>query len=465
MSDILRVHIPERRSASWALISWLAFGVIGPVVLLAAALAGCCLLAFSSEGPPNSAESPLLPTATFVLAALVAAWIYRRWFGSQKVYAVGEKTSFEQASPGFNALRARHFPGPFPNGWYQLLSSEQLVAGAAPLPVTALGQELVAFRGASGQAGVLAAHCPHLGAHLGVGGRVVGDCVECPFHQWRFDASGQCRGIPYIDGPVPASARTRSYPVRELLGCVFLWHDAEGRAPMWEPTVPGRLQDGSMYLGGVTPLRFSMHVSEMFENSADQRHFNTLHAPFPLFPLSLFLNLDHTIQLDWPTGRPDGSHLCLFRESATVQFRGLFPVAPTQRTDILFDGPSIMHFMMHTPLGRFHVMKTALPVAPFVLLTEDRWWADHHMPRWLGWLLARIGSNALEQDRTVWEHKIYRAKPMLVKGERSFTLHRQWYRQFYSPSSIQFNTTATADPSSTTAAASTTGAADSLLAW
>ena len=41
-------------------------------------------------------------------------------------------------------------------------------------------------------------YCPHLGADLSAGGKVVGDCIECPFHGWKFDGkSGQLVDIPY----------------------------------------------------------------------------------------------------------------------------------------------------------------------------------------------------------------------------------------------------------------------------
>jgi phenylpropionate dioxygenase-like ring-hydroxylating dioxygenase large terminal subunit len=36
----------------------------------------------------------------------------------------------------------------------------------------------VAYRDESGELHVLEAHCKHLGAHIGHGGKVVGDCVE-----------------------------------------------------------------------------------------------------------------------------------------------------------------------------------------------------------------------------------------------------------------------------------------------
>ena len=43
------------------------------------------------------------------------------------------------------------------------------------------------------------AHCAHLGAILTAGGRVIGDCIECPFHEWRFEGEGgTCTRIPYL---------------------------------------------------------------------------------------------------------------------------------------------------------------------------------------------------------------------------------------------------------------------------
>lgn len=53
------------------------------------------------------------------------------------------------------------YPFGIPNGWYLIAYSE----------------ELAAFRGEFGRVSVFDAHCPHLGAHLGIGGRVVGDTL------------------------------------------------------------------------------------------------------------------------------------------------------------------------------------------------------------------------------------------------------------------------------------------------
>ena len=65
--------------------------------------------------------------------------------------------------------------------------------------MTALGTEFAVFRGqTSGKAFVTDAYCPHLGANLACGGKVVDDCVQCPFHEWKFNGdSGAVEGIPY----------------------------------------------------------------------------------------------------------------------------------------------------------------------------------------------------------------------------------------------------------------------------
>lgn len=86
--------------------------------------------------------------------------------------------------------RQRAFPA-IPNGWFAVAFSDEVKAGGVR-PLRYLGRELVLFRSSTGVASVLDAHCPHLGAHLGIGGGVVGETLACPFHGWRFDAQGQC---------------------------------------------------------------------------------------------------------------------------------------------------------------------------------------------------------------------------------------------------------------------------------
>src|SRR5690348_14470768 len=110
-------------------------------------------------------------------------------------------------------------PLPIPNGWFKLLLSSELKVGDVK-PVRALGKNFVAFRGESGKAAVLDAYCPHLGAHLGFGGTVVGDTVRCPFHGWQWSTDGRCAKIPYTER-IPQGAATKSWPVAERNGKIW----------------------------------------------------------------------------------------------------------------------------------------------------------------------------------------------------------------------------------------------------
>lgn len=66
------------------------------------------------------------------------------------------------------------------------------------LPFT--GIQIALFRDENGDAHAIDAYCPHLGANFAVGGKVKGDCIECPFHGWQFRGSdGKCTKIPYSE--------------------------------------------------------------------------------------------------------------------------------------------------------------------------------------------------------------------------------------------------------------------------
>lgn len=94
-------------------------------------------------------------------------------------------------------MGTKELPPPYPNGWYSLIESSQLKPGESK-SLSALGEQFVVFRTLDYSVFVLDAYCPHMGANLGVGGRVIGDTIECPFHQWRFRGSdGKCINIPY----------------------------------------------------------------------------------------------------------------------------------------------------------------------------------------------------------------------------------------------------------------------------
>ncbi len=98
--------------------------------------------------------------------------------------------------------------------------------------VRALGQDLVLFKDAQGQFGLLDRDCPHRGADLAFG-RNEGDGLRCPFHGWKFDTTGQCTETPAepTGSTLCKMVRQRSYPLVERSGVLFGWFGPEGSTP------------------------------------------------------------------------------------------------------------------------------------------------------------------------------------------------------------------------------------------
>jgi phenylpropionate dioxygenase-like ring-hydroxylating dioxygenase large terminal subunit len=125
---------------------------------------------------------------------------------------------------------SERYPYPIPFGWYAIGFSEDLKVGEVK-PAKYFGKELVVFRTESGEAKVLDAYCPHLGAHLGHGGKVHGESIACPFHGWQFNGAGQCTAVPYAKNMPPKVAGGKqaiyAYPVVEKSQMIWCWYHPE----------------------------------------------------------------------------------------------------------------------------------------------------------------------------------------------------------------------------------------------
>jgi len=115
-----------------------------------------------------------------------------------------------------------------PASWYLFGPSADVVE--RPVSKRLIGRQLVAFRTAAGEIAVMDANCAHLGADLGHGS-VVGETIQCPFHNWRYGVDGMCKRIPGMSG-IPPFARVTAYPVTERHGSIFFFSEPRPLFPL-----------------------------------------------------------------------------------------------------------------------------------------------------------------------------------------------------------------------------------------
>ncbi|TAL38460.1 MAG: aromatic ring-hydroxylating dioxygenase subunit alpha [Alphaproteobacteria bacterium] len=158
-------------------------------------------------------------------------------------------------------------------GWYWLLAAKELKRGQVRA-VNILGHELAVFRGKDGKVAALDAYCPHMGAHLAEG-RVEGNQLRCFFHNWRFDAAGQCTDIPCLANKLQKRVQTRAWVLEERNGLIWIWLGSE--APVCTaPEAPELAGADYEYSLGNRFIKHC-HPNVVMVNAIDEQHFHTVH--------------------------------------------------------------------------------------------------------------------------------------------------------------------------------------------
>ncbi len=325
---------------------------------------------------------------------------------------------------------------PFPRGWYVAAESDELPRGGVKA-IKALGRDLVVFRTEDGEAHVTNAYCPHLGAHIGHGGTVVGDRIRCPFHGWEFEGrSGKCLKAAHGD-PVPMRGEIKRWHVAEMDGVILIWFHEDGEAPTWEvkPQPDFDLK--------WTPWRkkvweFKARIQDVAENDADVSHSPAMHYITEELPE---LEMDTEGQIcDWKMklvasraafGLPDMPRLWDLlrvpkRIPARIEVRRSgFSLGLIRQWSQLPGGFELRSqtFITTTPIddervrvvARHRVEPTAF--RPLTKIVLDKY--------------CELFDTTFEEDMVVWEHKIYRMRPMASKSDWSVLKLRKWARQFY----------------------------------
>jgi phenylpropionate dioxygenase-like ring-hydroxylating dioxygenase large terminal subunit len=324
----------------------------------------------------------------------------------------------------------------FPNGWYAVCSIAELQKGKI-LAIKALGRDLVVFKTESGVISVLDAHCPHQGAHLGHGGTIKGETIECPFHKWCFDAAGKCQHIPYSKSiPKTKKVHAFAYPIAERLGMILVYYSSDNSSPIWElPQFKDDLQ-GDWTDPTYTEIFIKTHIQELAENGFDVAHFKPIHG-----------SEENSIELD--REQPFGPQLLyalnlVYPGSGIGKFGGKVYVHAEWRYSGLGVFDNYVTLQGYPMELRQHFFFTPLDeetvrIQVTLRINKDKIKVPNPFRYFVLKLIEKQNKKILlrnfEEDRPIWENKKFREPPILCEGDGPIVHLRAWMKQFYAPTS------------------------------
>ena len=309
-------------------------------------------------------------------------------------------------------------PFPIPSGWFHVDFSENL-AKEEIRNVFIFGQEWVLFRNESGKVGMTDPYCPHLGAHIGHGGKVVGENIRCPFHHWQYDTEGWCKEIPYgkIAPPITKKqAILRTLPIVEKYGMIWAWYHPKCEPPTWElPYIP-ELEDEEGWTGSRRgSWTASTAIQEIAENGVDFAHLKVLHGAEQIPPAEVTFDghiIDINMGYGYIVGQGYGPGLNVFRftqndVSATM-------ISYTQPIDLEKSQMNMSFRHKDYPEG-----------------SQERMIASRIVDHMIGEAEGEESAGFESVDFIVWNHKKYRPNPLLCDGDGPVLQFRKWFKQFY----------------------------------
>ncbi|BAZ50088.1 Rieske (2Fe-2S) region [Nostoc sp. NIES-4103] len=310
---------------------------------------------------------------------------------------------------------SRFYYPAFPNSWFQVAWSDELAIGEVK-PLHYFGRDLVAFRGEDNVVHVLDAHCPHLGANLAMGGKVVGNNVQCPFHGWCFDGEGKCTSIPYTT-KIPHKAKVNNWPVRETNGIIMVYFHAAGKSPNFEiPVIKG--DDGEdLIVHEKMKWRVHCRSRDLVENLVDPVHIKFLHGN-TVIPEATFAWGDYSFDI-YTIGK---------------EIVGEQEIEGRTHFSIWGAGCLILNVWSGGQKLPFVTCNYMSPVDEeyvdfYMSLLSDK--AVDETTKQIISLCSEKWKSGAEEDIIIWNHKICPERPILCEGDGPIMQFRRWYSQFF----------------------------------
>ena len=170
----------------------------------------------------------------------------------------------------------RRFPKEGENGlysqsWYPICLSDEVKPGEV-IGRELFGGRVVVFRGENGEATVLSPYCAHLGMDLAQG-KVVGNNLQCLFHQYEYDQTGTCVKTGW--GPMPpAGTCVFKFPVQERYNIIWAFN---GTKPLFDlPDM--RYPDEELHTFTWQSCEMSCNITEIVAQVPDWGHLRFMHG-------------------------------------------------------------------------------------------------------------------------------------------------------------------------------------------
>jgi 3-ketosteroid 9alpha-monooxygenase subunit A len=334
-----------------------------------------------------------------------------------------------RAESGVRSIEADATPSRFARGWHCLGLASRFRDGK-PHAIEAFGQKLVVFQGEDGTLNVLDAYCRHMGGDLSQG-RVKGNEIACPFHDWRWGGDGKCKSIPYARR-VPLRARTSAWPTLDQDGMLFVWNDPEGNPPIEEqalPRIEGALDDGwTDWIWDETVVH--ANAREVIDNNADMAHFFYVHYNFPTYFKNVFeghvaaQHMNGKTREDTRPHIPDGRPRMVGNTSVAAYY-----------------GPSFMIDELTYHYDRMDVRMTLINchypidansfVLQYGVIVEKQEGLDDAAAMEVASAQAKFVKMGFEQDVRIWKTKAKIDNPLLCEEDGPVYQLRRWYEQFF----------------------------------
>lgn len=313
---------------------------------------------------------------------------------------------------------------PIPFGWYAVAYSKDLAVKEVK-PLMVFDQQLVLFRTESGNAQLLEAYCPHLGAHIGHGGKVVGESVACPFHAWQFNTDGEVVKIPYAN-KMPKRATQgpclHSFPMQELNQMVWAWYHPQKAAPSFDIEDIPEFSDPDWSELDTYEWEISTPIQEAGENAVDIAHFVYVHGTQDM--------PDAKIELDGAKRVTD-----MISMSPAIDEEGNIDMQRMEKMHLTSKnyGPG-MSLQIFSRAFKTVMTGTMTPLTNNKMLLRFAFTKPNDITEQFNMLTdVLIGEivRQVQHDIPIWEHKTYRENPILCDGDGPIAKYRRWFQQFY----------------------------------